>query len=64
MNTCKGPPFHDFPLIYFMQNSVCYRGGVLWNCVLEYFNDSCNCKQFYSKAKSSLIFMEIRFPIK
>ena len=22
---------------YFMKNSVCYRGAVLWNCVPEYF---------------------------
>jgi len=35
---------------YFMKNSVCYRGAVLWNCVSEYFNDSCNFKQFYRKS--------------
>ena len=49
---------------YFMKNSVCYRGAVLWNCVSEYFNDSCNFKQVYSKAKSSAMFREIRFAIK
>ena len=49
---------------YFMKNSVCCRGAVLWNCVSEYFNYSCNFKQFYSKAKSSPIFKEIRFAIR
>ena len=43
---------------YFMKNSVCYRGAALWNCVSEYFYDSCNFKQFYSKAKSSPMFRE------
>ena len=47
-----------------MKNSVCYRGAVLWNCVSEYFNDYCNFKQFYPKAKSSPMFREIRFAIK
>ena len=27
---------------YFVKNSVCYK--VLWNCVSEYFNDSCSFK--------------------
>ena len=49
---------------YFMKNSVCYSGPVLWNCVSEYFNDSRDFKQFYSKAKSSPIFKEIRFAIR
>ena len=22
---------------YFMKNSICYRGAVLWNCVSDYF---------------------------
>ena len=48
----------------FMKNSVCHRGAVLRNCVSEYFNDSCNFEQFYSKAKSSPIFGENRFAIK
>ena len=31
---------------YFMTNSVCHRGRcILWNCVSEYFIDSCNFKQ-------------------
>jgi len=49
---------------YFMKNSVRYWGAVLWNCVSEYFSNSCNFKQFYSKAKSSPIFREITFAIK
>ena len=45
----------------FIKTSVCDKGAVLWNCVSEYYNDSCNLKQFYLKAKSSPIFKEIRF---
>ena len=49
---------------YFMKNSIYYRGSVLWNCVSDYFNDSCNFKRFYLKAKSNPIFKEIKFSIK
>ena len=49
---------------YFMKHSVRHRGAVLWNCVSDYFNDSCSFKQFYSKGKPSPIYREIRFAIK
>ena len=52
--------------IYFLfhENSICYRGAVLWNCVSDYFDDSCNFERFYLKAKSNPIFKEIKFSIK
>ena len=49
---------------YFMKNFICYRGAVLWNCVSDYFKDSCIFKRCYLKAKSNPIFKEIQFSIK
>ena len=31
---------------YFMKKSICYRGAVLWNCVSDYFNNSCDLNDF------------------
>ena len=41
--------------------SICYRGAVFWNFVLDYFKDSCGFKPCYRKEKSNPTFREIRF---
>ena len=46
---------------YFMKNSICYRGAVLWNLVSDYFKDSCTFNQFYRKVQSDAKFREFRF---
>ena len=44
---------------YFMKNSICCRGAVLWNFVSDYFKDS--FKQFHRKVQSDPTFREFRF---
>ena len=46
---------------YFVNNSIRYRGAVLWNLVSDYFKDSCSFKQFYRKVLSDPKFWEFRF---
>ena len=43
---------------YFVKNSICYRGAVLWNLVSDYFKDSCSFKQFHRKVQSDPKFRE------